>query len=272
MKDRPLGYGVALAWALGAAVALLLLLQAFASLRPGARTDIVNIGAVEALVFVLGTFAVLTIHAPGRGARDALGLRATHPALPVFGLALGLSLQLPAEQLRQFVERYFPTSETELVRQALLLRGGSVLRVVLLLVVVACVGPLVEELFFRGALFGALRRSRTLAGAAVFTAIAFTMTHLDLKNWLPLLVVAGALSYLRAVAGSLLPCLALHVAFNSVTLIAMLTNVDSVTRPLHIGPVVGGFGWIVSGALLAAAGFVAKNSAEAERARAEDAA
>lgn len=271
MKDRPLGYGLAFAWAIGASAALLLLMQVTVSLRPAARTDIVNLGAIEALVFVLGTFGVLSLHAPGRSARDALGLRPTHPALSVFGLALGLSLQLPAEQLRQVVEHYFPTSETELVRQAVLLRGGSVVRVVILLLVVACVGPLVEELFFRGALFGALRRSRSLAGAAVVTAITFTMTHLEWKNWLPLLIVAGALSYLRAVAGSLLPCLALHVAFNSVTLIAMLTNVSSVTQPLHIGIGLGAMGWIVSAALLAAVGFVARNSAEAEQARGEDA-
>lgn len=269
MKDRPLGYGLALAWALGAAVALFLLMQA---VFPAARTDIIRMGAIEALVFVLGTFAVLSVHAPSRSARDALGLRPTHPALSVFGLALGLSLKLPTAQLQQFIERFFPTPETELVRQAVLLHGGSVLRVVILLVVVACVGPLVEELFFRGALFGALRRSRSLAGAAVVTAIAFTLAHLVWRSWLPLLIVAATLSYLRAVAGSLLPGLALHVGFNSVTLIAVLTNVSPVTRPFHVGPLWALMGWIVSGALLAATGFVARNSVEAERARAEDAA
>ncbi len=266
-----MGYGGAVGWAAAAAALLLLLTHVIVALRPAARTDIVNLGAVEALVFVLGTFGVLRVHASGRGARQALGLRPTHPALAVFGLALGITLQLPAQSLEQMVLRYFPLSETELLSRSLLFRGGSIGRVVALLVVVGCVGPLVEELFFRGALFGGLRRSGSVAGAVVVSSLAFALGHIEWRHWLPLLVVAFALGYLRAVGGSLLPCLALHVGFNTVTIVGILTGVSTVVSPMHIGLPLAMVGWAATFGLLYAVQVVASRSPEAEQARLEDA-
>jgi hypothetical protein len=126
MDERPMSYGGAVGWAAAAAALLILLTHGIVALRPAARTDIVNLGAVEALVFVLGTFGVLSVYARGRGARQALGLRPTHPALGVFGLALGITLQLPAQSLEQLVLRAFPMSNAELLSRSLLFRGESV--------------------------------------------------------------------------------------------------------------------------------------------------
>lgn len=271
MDERPMRYGGALGWAAAAVALLMLLTRAIAALRPAARTDIVNLGAVEALVFVLCTSGILWLHATGRGARQALGLRPTHPALAAFGLALGIALQLPAQSLEQLVTHYFPVPASELLSRSLLFSSGSVARVVALLLVVGCVGPLVEELFFRGALFGGVRRAESVGGAVVLSSVAFALSHLEWRNWLPLLVVAFALGYLRAVSGSLLPCLALHVGFNTVTVVGILTGVSTVTRPMHVGPALAFVGWAATLLLLYAVQVVATRSPEAEQARLEDA-
>lgn len=266
-----MSYGGAVGWAAAAAALLILLTHSMVALRPGAGTDIVSLGGVEALVFVLATFGVLRVYSAGRGGRQALGLRPTHPALGVFGLALGITLQLPAQSLEQLVAHYFPPSGPELLRRSLLFSGGSVGRVVALLVVVGCFGPLVEELFFRGALFGGLRRGQSVAGAIVVSSLAFALSHLEWRQWLPLTVVAFALGYLRAVSGSLLPCLALHVGFNTVTIVGILTGVSTVTRPMHIGPGLAIAGWGATLGLLYVVQLVASRSPEAEQARLEDA-
>ncbi len=266
-----MSYGGAVGWAAAAAALLILLTQALFALRPGARTNVVSLGGLEALVFVLASFGVLSVHSAGRGARQALGLRPTHPALGVFGLALGITLQLPAQSLEQVVAHYFPLSSQELLTRSLLFRSGSVGRAVALLLVVGCVGPLVEELFFRGALFGGIRRAQSVAGAVVVSSLAFALSHLDFRQWLPLLVVAFALGYLRAVGGSLLPCLALHVGFNTVTIVGILTGVSTVTRPMQIGPGLAIAGWGATLGLLYAVQLVASRSPEAEQARLEDA-
>jgi len=267
-----LSYPAALGWALGATLLLMFGMGLLKQLRPGAINDIVSLTAVEAAVYLLVLFGVLRLHAPEEQSRSALGLRPSHPAMPVFGAALGLLLQLPAESLRQLSARWLPESDAELAYRATLLRADDVLRAVVLIVCVACVGPLVEELFFRGALFVGLRRNYSASGAALVTAIAFVIVaHPNPKLWAPLLPVGLVLGYLRAASGSLFACVALHVAFNGATVAAYLTGVASVTRPLILPWPVLIAGWIGTALLLFLVQYVARKSPEAEAARAEDA-
>src|SRR5688572_6758832 len=152
--------------------------------------------------------------------------------MPAFGAALGLTLLLPTESLRQLTERFLPETEKELAERAALLNADSVPRAAILIICVACVVPLVEELFYRGALFGGLRRATSASLAALFSSMFFVIGHLNPKVWPQLLVVALVLGYLRAAGGSLFACIALHVAFNGATVAAHVSGVTSVTRPL----------------------------------------
>jgi membrane protease YdiL (CAAX protease family) len=191
--------------------------------------------------------------------------------MPAFGAALGLALLLPTESLRQLTERFMPETEKELAHRAALLAADDVPRAVVLIVSVTCVVPLVEELFYRGALFGGLRRATSASVAALVTALCFVVGHLNPKVWPELLVVALVLGYLRAASGSLFACIALHVAFNGATVAAHLSGVVSVTRPLVLPwPVLFG-GWVVTAGLLFLVQYLARRSPEAEAARTEDA-
>ena len=266
-----LSVAVALGWTLGVTLILRFSVALLDHLRPGAGSDIVSLTACEAVAYLLGCFGVLQLHAPEASARGALGLRPSHPAMPAFGAALGLALLLPTESLRQLTERFMPETEQELAARAALLSTDSTLRVVILIISVACVVPLVEELFFRGALFGGLRRATSASTAALASTLFFVFGHFNPKLWPQILVVALVLGYLRAASGSLFPCLALHVAFNGATVAAHLSGVASVTRPLILPwPVLLG-GWAATAVLLFLVQYVARRSPEAEAARAEDA-
>jgi membrane protease YdiL (CAAX protease family) len=78
--------------------------------------------------------------------------------------------------------------------------------------------PLAEELFFRGFVFGALRRAGLFA-ACIGSALLFVVAHLQQVwgSWgalLSLAITAAMLTGLRAFSGStLVPALA-HVLFN----------------------------------------------------------
>jgi len=269
--DRPLTYAAAFAWTLAATALLVLGVQATVLARPSIASDIVTLAGCEAVVYLLGTFGVLRLHAENRIARNALGMRPSHAAMPVFGLALGLSVQLPAASLQQLIHELSPPSEEELARQAALLAADTPVRMVMLILAAACVAPLVEELFFRGALFGGLRRSGSAIGAALVSAACFVISHPDIRAWLPLLLVALILSHLRVASGSLLPCVALHVSFNGASIAAHLTGVSSVTSPAGFGWPVTLAGWAGTALLVLLVQYVARQSPEAERARAEDA-
>jgi uncharacterized protein len=260
-----------LAWTIGVTGLLVVSLRLLEGLRPGAASDIVSLTACEAAAYLLGCYGVLQLHAPEASAQTALGLRPSHPAMPAFGAALGLSLLLPTESLRQLTERFMPETEKELAERAALLAADNVPRAVILIVSVACVAPLVEELFYRGALFGGLRRATSASSAALFSTLFFVIGHLNPKVWPQLLLVALVLGYLRAATGSLFSCIALHVAFNGATVAAHLSGVASVTRPLVLPwPILLG-GWVLTAVLLFLVQYLAKRSPEAEVARTEDA-
>jgi membrane protease YdiL (CAAX protease family) len=94
---------------------------------------------------------------------------------------------------------------------------------------VCVVAPMAEEFFFRGFVFGALRRMRIVIGdrnvgtwvAAAITAILFGLAHTGSaspKYLIPLGLLGFVLCLLRWRTRSLYPCMALHSINNSLAL------------------------------------------------------
>jgi uncharacterized protein len=94
---------------------------------------------------------------------------------------------------------------------------------------VIVIAPIAEEFFFRGFLFGALRRWHVkIAGrdvgtllAAIITGIVFGLAHTgsaDSQYLIPLGFLGFVLCLIRWKTGSLYPCMALHSINNSLAL------------------------------------------------------
>ncbi len=107
--------------------------------------------------------------------------------------------------------------------------SGSTAALVGTAVFVCAIAPMAEETFFRGFLFGGLRRLQaTVAGrdlgpwiAAVITGILFGLAHYDSAQpafLIPLGFLGFVLCLLRWRTGSLYPGMALHSANNSLAL------------------------------------------------------
>ncbi len=101
--------------------------------------------------------------------------------------------------------------------------------IVMTAVFVCTVAPICEEFFFRGFLFGTLRKMRvTVAGrdlsvfiAAVITGILFGLVHTGSASsqyLIPLGFLGFMLCMVRWRTGSLYPCMAMHSANNAVAL------------------------------------------------------
>jgi membrane protease YdiL (CAAX protease family) len=99
--------------------------------------------------------------------------------------------------------------------------NGSTVNLVLVVVIIAVLAPLSEELLFRGYIFGALRNWKGWVPAAVITGLVFGAVHIGsspIGYALPLAIFGFGLCVLYQRTGSLYPGIALHAVNNAFAL------------------------------------------------------
>lgn len=94
-------------------------------------------------------------------------------------------------------------------------------------------GPIIEELVFRGFLFSPIRRAHGAAAAVVATSAVFSLLHAQQYggNWqnVALLFYVGCvLGAVRAATGSLIPSTILHACYNATLLGALIFGGEAV--------------------------------------------
>lgn len=101
--------------------------------------------------------------------------------------------------------------------------GGNVPRIIILGLLAVVLAPFIEEVFFRGFVFGGLRGRWGVPAAAVVSALLWSLAHFQDSSSLPLipgialigLLFAGAYYY----TGSLVAPITAHFAFNTISFI-----------------------------------------------------
>ena len=114
--------------------------------------------------------------------------------------------------------------QQELMEKSAVLEPGTIGEALLLLLVVAVLAPLGEEIYFRGIMLRVVGRHVSFAAAAVITAILFTLVHGHLfpAPGLTGLILTGILfvlgillALLARAGGSLRAPFAMHAAYNT---------------------------------------------------------
>jgi hypothetical protein len=240
-KPPELSAALALAWSLLVTLAL-----ASVAVVTGLVFGASNLGLVAGALFEVALLLhVSRLLARLYGGPDRTRALATGAVAPLelgVAAALGVALQGPANYVSALVERRFPSPPSKLSAQLAQLVPESALLGVLMFAAVALLVPLAEELFFRGALFTALSRSGPAFVAIWTTSLAFTLAHLDPRTWAPLFLVALVLGWLRRVAGSIWPGVALHAAFNATTLGYVFWQ-----KPVELEPAEASWPWAAGG-------------------------
>ena len=86
---------------------------------------------------------------------------------------------------------------------------------------VAGLGPVLEEMYFRGFAYPVLRARFGVGWAAAVTALVFAAFHMNAMAMLPIFVLGVYLCYLYEATGSLVPSITAHVLHN--TLMVLMT-------------------------------------------------
>jgi uncharacterized protein len=221
----------ALGWAVAVTFLFVWLLSVIVSLRPSAQLDLVSRFGCQVVAYLFGLFAILQLHAPRTSIRDFLGVRPTHVSFYPLALLLGLALEGPLGAMYQAIDRRWPNTgevEAELIRT--ITEGGTVKQIALGLVLVV-LGPILEEVFFRGALVRPLRHRHGAPLVVAVTTMLFAAAHLEPQKILPIGLFGLALGVLRVASGSLLPPILLHATYNAFPFLAILHGGEEATAP-----------------------------------------
>ena len=264
----PLPILLAFCWTVFITAALWLGLSlVFVNVRRGAP-DIVLLGLTQVVVYAV----VLTLfgYSSRTPARELLALRPASLQVCLAAAVLGAVLQIPATLLSNAVEHFYPLSPEVLAERMARITPHGTAHGIAIFAVVAGLGPCVEEFFFRGALFGALRRGNGALLTSAVVATCFALGHLDLRLFLPLLVAAFALADVREHTGSIWPGLALHAAFNAATLALVFAGDAPAGKAPAMPALFAVSGCALSVALLVLVRTLALSSAVAQNARRSD--
>ncbi len=190
--------------------------------------DSIGAGMASPLLYLAGLgfygllFVGVYLFAVRRGGWAALGWR------PAPSLIMAVT---PLFVLLGFTAVFAVNSTIALVQggtfenpQIAALTGGQALStgwLLLLLLLVAGIAPLSEELFFRGMIYPLLRQRLGVAAAIVGSAAIFAVCHLIPPLFPALFVVGLLLALLREWSASLYPCILYHALQNGVVLLAI---------------------------------------------------
>jgi membrane protease YdiL (CAAX protease family) len=216
---------LAAGWVFGVLLVQGLLLWLVLVLHPGAAGDLVSGFACQAVAYLLGLFLILRVHAPALSVRALLGVRKTHPAFYPIAILSAAALTPPIDRLFDVIQHRYPHDKPLEHPVSELFVNASTPKLVLLGVIIVLIGPILEEMFFRGALFNPIERgypaSRSLAVG--ITALLFATAHFDHQELLPLGLIGVVLGLLRQMSGSLIPSTLLHMSFNGLGFYFMMT-------------------------------------------------
>jgi sodium transport system permease protein len=177
-------------------------------------------GLAQSLWIVLPVLGALALRFAWAGGRLAEVLSLRRPRLPQLlgAAALGAGAVVPMlEGLARVQSLFLPMPEDALrpVQE-----GLAELSTGRLLFLVALSPGICEELVFRGAFLGLLRRTGTPRAAVLASSSVFALTHLNVFRLAPTFLLGVVLGGIVVRTGSLFPAMIFHATYNGFAILA----------------------------------------------------
>jgi len=200
---------------------LILMVQFFVSFSSAAPADLEALARmflVPQLLFIVPPMLLMTLLFTS-SPRETLLLKRPSSWLAVPAAALlAVVLHPTANLLQNLVQRLYPISEEMLPQLAKIqksLQGADFWTLVLLIAVVPAV---CEELAFRGFILSGFRHLGHKRRAILYSALLFGIAHGVLQQSLIASLVGMVLGYVAVQGGSILPCMVFHLCHNTLIL------------------------------------------------------
>jgi membrane protease YdiL (CAAX protease family) len=249
--DRPLTPLLAALWTMALWLVEETALGITEGVRPGAGHDLVNVGACTALATSVVLFAMVRVHARDVSLRATLGIRGIAPLQFVLAVAAGAGLY-PLTNLidARILARWpYDTDDTAALESILTFHTWGARAAYL--VVGYLVMPVAREIFFRGILFGELRRIVGARSAILTTAIYFACVSPGLRAMPTTFLLGLALARVRDRTGTMLAALVASLSFWAVEAVPIIRGADPLVD------VTFSMRWVVGGAVISLLALVA---------------
>lgn len=216
-ESRPMSFLAAAGWTVVVVLLYTFALSIAEAMHEGALADLVTRTTCGALAYSVVLFVILRVHEPEGSIRSVLALRPP-PILAIpLALVVGGGLAGPGAWLDSMLLRRFPYSEQEQLAlervYGAATEGTSTTRVTLVVTMVL-ISPILDELFFRGALFTPLQKGRRLEPVVMATAAYETLVSTPHpREMLSFFALALALSWMRGLTRSVFPSIVARIAF-----------------------------------------------------------
>jgi len=202
-----------------------------------AGLDLVSRVLCEAAAFVTTLFFLTVVHERERPLRDVLGLRRPPIVLLLLATLLGMALQGPVNIITGFIYDRYPLSPEDIELLKKLFDVGALHQKIAIVVAAGVLGPAIEEMLFRGGMYGGLLRRHGALRTVLGIALLFALAHREPRNIVPDFLGGVAMGYLRWASGSIWPAVLLHAAFNTTSVVMALLygpETDVMTRAQNL--------------------------------------
>lgn len=169
---------------------------------------------------IFAAVQLLLIRRRGFTWRD-LGLRPADPRWLAAGLGGAFLTLLVSELVSNIIDRLTDKPVIERYAELLAPQAGGWPAAAGILLTVGILAPVAEEVFFRGVLYGWLRRRWSAPWSIVVSAAVFALAHGNPWQMVPIFVAGLVLAYLYERSGSLVPAMVTHMTINSASLVAI---------------------------------------------------
>jgi membrane protease YdiL (CAAX protease family) len=141
------------------------------------------------------------------------------PQYLLYTFLAGIGLIFVLDELERLIDRLFtPPAFMENMEE--LLRISDWPSAIILIAGVVLIGPLAEEVVFRGFLQQTLeKRLKSVTMAVVYTALAFMISHFNLYWSVNIFIIGFFLSFVTLKANSIWPAFLLHMINNGLSLL-----------------------------------------------------
>jgi membrane protease YdiL (CAAX protease family) len=169
--------------------------------------------------------------------KSGFGLRDASLSMLLIALIGGLTIGWFPGWLAARIRDLYPSINLGAVGQIddAILSAGPI-NAVVLIAVIAVIGPLAEELVFRGYIWSRLRAALPAWAVVVATSLLFAAAHLDPAQAIPLVFTGLFLGWLRLQSGSILLPVIAHIANNTLGVVNALSGGHV---SMESGPVMG---------------------------------